>query len=64
MRRWWPSLKDLSRIEWLSLAPLIILVVAMGVFPGPILDAVSQSAQRILDVVNASGGLTSLGLPW
>ena len=45
-------------------APLIILVVAMGVYPVLILDAVSQPAQRILDAVNASAGLTSLRLPW
>ena len=64
MRRFWPALKDLSRNEWLALAPLIILVVAMGVYPVLILDAVSQPAQRILDAVNASAGLTSLRLPW
>jgi NADH:ubiquinone oxidoreductase subunit 4 (subunit M) len=64
MRRFWPTLKDLSRNEWLALAPLIILVVAMGVYPVLILDAVDQPAQRILDVINASGGLTSFQLPW
>src|SRR4029078_225864 len=30
IRRWWPSLTDMSRNEWLSLAPLLILVVAPG----------------------------------
>ncbi len=64
MRRFWPTLKDMSRNEWLALAPLIILVVALGVYPGPILHAISAPAQRILDAVNASPGLTSLQLPW
>ena len=64
MRRWWPSLTDLTRNEWLALAPLIVLVVGLGVFPAPILDAIAGPMQRILDAVNASGGLTSLGLPW
>jgi NADH-quinone oxidoreductase subunit M len=64
MRRFWPTLKDLTRNEWLALAPLIILVVAMGVYPVLILDAVNHPAQRILDAVNASGGLTSFTLPW
>ena len=64
MRRWWPSLTDLTRNEWLALAPLILLVVALGVFPGPILDAIAGPMQRILDAVNASSGLTSLSLPW
>ncbi len=64
MRRFWPALRDLSRVEWLALAPLIILVVAMGVYPGPILHAISEPMQRILDAVNSSAGLTSLQLPW
>ncbi len=62
MRRLWSSLRDMNRIEWLSLAPLIILVVALGVFPGPVLGAVEQPVQRILDAVNGSGGLAIL--PW
>jgi NADH-quinone oxidoreductase subunit M len=64
MRRFWPILRDMSRVEWLALAPLIILVVAMGVYPGPILDAISQPAQRIIEAVNGSAGLSSLPLPW
>ncbi len=64
MRRRWPSLTDLTRHEWLALAPLILLVVGLGVFPGPILDAIAGPMQRILNAVNASGGLTSLSLPW
>jgi NADH-quinone oxidoreductase subunit M len=64
MRRWWPSLRDMRRNEWLSIAPLIVLVVALGVFPGPVLNAISLPVQRILDTVNASGGLTSFSLPW
>jgi NADH:ubiquinone oxidoreductase subunit 4 (subunit M) len=54
----------MSRNEWLSLAPLILLVVGLGVLPGPVLDAISAPVQRILDVVNASQGLTSWSLPW
>jgi NADH:ubiquinone oxidoreductase subunit 4 (subunit M) len=64
MKRFWPTLKDLSRNEWLALAPLILLVVAMGVYPVLILDAVNNPAQRILDAINGAGGLTSLQLPW
>jgi len=64
MRRAWPSLTDMSRNEWLSLAPLIVLVVGLGVYPGPVLDAISGPVQRILDIVNASQGLTSFSPPW
>ena len=64
MRRAWPTLNDMTRNEWLALTPLILLVVGMGVLPGPILDAISAPVQRILDAVNASPGLTSFRLPW
>jgi NADH-quinone oxidoreductase subunit M len=64
MRRWWPSLTDLTRTEWLSLAPLILLVVGLGVFPGPVLGAIELPVQRIVEAVNGSSGLTSLSLPW
>jgi NADH-quinone oxidoreductase subunit M len=64
MRRWWPRLTDLSRTEWLALAPLIFLVVALGVFPGPVLGAIEEPMRRIIEAVNASNGLTSLSLPW
>jgi NADH-quinone oxidoreductase subunit M len=64
MRRWWPTLTDLSRTEWLALAPLIVLVVGLGVYPGPVLDAIAEPMRRIIDVVGPSGGLTSLQLPW
>ncbi|HEY8921722.1 MAG TPA: NADH-quinone oxidoreductase subunit M, partial [Candidatus Limnocylindria bacterium] len=64
MRRFWPTLTDMTRNEWLALTPLILLVVGLGVLPGPVLDAISAPVQRILDVVNASPGLTSWSLPW
>jgi NADH-quinone oxidoreductase subunit M len=64
MKRWWPSLKDMNRTEWLALAPLIFLVVALGVYPAPVLDAISEPVQRIIEGVSGSVGLTSLRLPW
>jgi NADH-quinone oxidoreductase subunit M len=63
MRRAWPKLTDMSRNEWLALAPLIVLVVALGVFPGPVLNAISAPVHRILDAINASHGLTGF-MPW
>jgi NADH-quinone oxidoreductase subunit M len=64
MRRFWPSLKDMSRNEWLALAPLVVLVVALGVFPGPVLHTLEAPMQRIVEAVNGSAGLTSFQLPW
>ncbi|HEX6139853.1 MAG TPA: NADH-quinone oxidoreductase subunit M [Candidatus Limnocylindria bacterium] len=64
MRRFWPRLSDLSRNEWLSLAPLIVLVVLLGVYPAPVLNAIQEPMRRIVEAVSGSGGLTSLSLPW
>ena len=56
MRRWWPSLSDMNRTEWLSLAPLIILVVGLGVFPGPVLDLTQAPVDKIIELVSPSTG--------
>jgi NADH-quinone oxidoreductase subunit M len=64
MRRWWPSLKDMNRLEWAALAPLIILVVVLGVYPGPVLDLTQAPVDRIVEIVSPSSGLTSFSLPW
>ncbi|HEY8169459.1 MAG TPA: hypothetical protein VIH24_00005, partial [Candidatus Limnocylindria bacterium] len=63
MRRWWPSLRDMSRGEWLALTPLVILVVALGVYPIPVLDMIAVPVDRIIEAVNGAG-LTSFGPPW
>jgi NADH-quinone oxidoreductase subunit M len=63
MRRWWPSLRDMSRGEWIALTPLVILVVALGVYPIPVLDMIAVPVDRIIEAVNGAG-LTSFGLPW
>ncbi len=63
MRRWWPSLRDLDRSEWIALAPLIVLVVVLGVYPGPVLEMIAAPVDRIIDAVNGAG-MTSLGPLW
>jgi NADH-quinone oxidoreductase subunit M len=63
-RRWWPRLHDLTRIEWLTLTPLALLAVLLGVFPAPILDAIAPAVDRMLQSVQVAGGLTSFNLPW
>ena len=64
MRRFWPSLKDMTRLEWAAVAPLVVLVVGLGVFPGPVLHLTEEPVQRIIETVNGAGGLTGLTLPW
>jgi NADH-quinone oxidoreductase subunit M len=63
IRRFWPALSDMSRTEWLSLAPLLFLVVALGVFPGPVLHLTEQPVDRIVQAMSSSNGLASLW-PW
>jgi len=63
MRRWWPSLRDLDRAEWIALAPLIVLVVVLGVYPGPVLEMISGPVDRIIDAVNGAG-MTGFGPLW
>jgi NADH-quinone oxidoreductase subunit M len=55
MRRWWPRLRDMSRSEWLALTPLVILVVALGVYPGPILELFEAPIGRIVAAVQDAG---------
>jgi NADH:ubiquinone oxidoreductase subunit 4 (subunit M) len=62
MRRWWPSLRDMSRNEWIALSPLVVLVVALGVYPVPVLDLLAAPVERIIDAVNGSG--VGLGPLW
>ena len=54
----------MTRLEWVALAPLIILVVGLGVFPIPVLDLTQAPVDKILEYVAPSTGLTSLSLPW
>ena len=63
MRRAWGHLRDMNRNEWLALAPLIVLVVALGVYPLPVLEMIEPSIDRIIEAVNG-GGLIGFGLPW
>jgi len=63
MRRWWPSLRDMNRTEWIALAPLAVLVVVLGVYPGPVLDMISVPVDRIIEAVNGAG-LTGFGPLW
>jgi NADH-quinone oxidoreductase subunit M len=47
-------LTDVDRIEALTLAPLVVLTVALGLFPALVLDLVRLPVDGILVIVNAS----------
>jgi NADH-quinone oxidoreductase subunit M len=63
MRQSWAGLRDMNRNEWISLAPLIVLVVALGVYPGPVLEMIAAPVDRIIESVNGAG-LTAFGPLW
>jgi len=64
MRRWWPNLKDLSRNEWIALAPLVVLVVGLGVYPGPVLELFEAPIDRIVEAVSGAGMTGLWPLRW
>ena len=63
LRRSWAALSDINRNEWIALAPLIVLVVALGVYPGPVLDVIAAPVDRIIEIVDRAGP-TGLGPLW
>ncbi len=49
---------DLTRREIVVMAPLIVLIVAIGLYPGPLFDLVVPSVDRVLaEVAAAVGGV-------
>jgi NADH-quinone oxidoreductase subunit M len=55
MRVWWAKLRDMNRNEWIAVAPLIVLVVALGVYPGPVLELFEAPIDRIVAAVQDAG---------
>jgi NADH-quinone oxidoreductase subunit M len=55
MRVWWAKLRDMNRNEWIAVAPLIVLVVALGVYPGPVLELFQAPIERIVAAVQDAG---------
>ena len=42
------DLPDLTRKEMLVFAPLLVMIVVMGVYPGPFLEILEPSVERLL----------------
>jgi NADH-quinone oxidoreductase subunit M len=47
------AIRDLTWREGLVVAPLVILIVLLGIFPGPLLDRIGPSVTRIVTHVEA-----------
>ncbi|MBW3612293.1 MAG: NADH-quinone oxidoreductase subunit M [Chloroflexi bacterium] len=63
MGQHWAKLRDMNRNEWIALSPLIVLVVALGVYPAPVLELLAAPVDRIIQAVTDSG-MTGLGPLW
>jgi len=47
------ALTDLTRREYLVLAPLLIVILWLGLFPGPVLRRMEPSSRRFIELVRA-----------
>jgi NADH-quinone oxidoreductase subunit M len=63
MRRAWPRLRDMTLLEWASVAPLVALTAVLGVLPGLVLDPIHEPVARIIQQVDGAG-LTAVRWPW
>jgi NADH-quinone oxidoreductase subunit M len=50
---------DLHGREIAVLAPLVVLIVAIGIYPSPLFDTVEPSVQRVLTEAGVGGGVTA-----
>jgi NADH-quinone oxidoreductase subunit M len=50
------AIRDLSGRERWVLAPLVVLIVLLGVYPKPLLDIVGPSVNATLSAVSVQGG--------
>ena len=48
------AVADLRPREWMMVAPLVILMVALGVYTEPVLAPISSSVARLLEQSNAN----------
>jgi NADH-quinone oxidoreductase subunit M len=49
------SIPDASTKERWVLVPIVVLIVALGVFPRPVLDRITPSVQQLIQHVAPSG---------
>ncbi len=54
------AVRDLSWREGVVIAPLVLLIVALGVYPKPVLDRIDPSVNRLVDQVHAATGGTQV----
>lgn len=53
----WNSLNDISARELISVVPLIIIIIFLGVYPSPIINLMTSSVNQLVGFVLNSAGL-------
>jgi len=61
-REWEHHLPDLDRREWVMLVPLVVITLALGVWPRPVLDIMNGSVNTLVDFLQANGGVVSTAM--
>jgi NADH-quinone oxidoreductase subunit M len=58
----WSHLTDVTTREMISLVPLAALVIALGLYPGPIIDLTSSSVNALVAFVHAHAPIQSAAI--
>ncbi|MGB4782994.1 proton-conducting transporter membrane subunit, partial [Candidatus Methylomirabilis sp.] len=57
----WKNLPDINGREMFMLVPLALIVIFLGVYPGPAIDLMSSAVNRLVEVVNAGAAVAVTG---
>jgi len=57
----WKNLSDINGRELFTLVPLAVIVIFLGIYPGPAINLMTSSVNALVDLVNQGSGLAMLG---
>lgn len=61
-REWENHLPDLDKREWAMLVPLVIITLALGVWPRPALDMMNGSVNTLVNFLHANSGVVNTAM--
>lgn len=53
----WKDLPDINGRELFTLVPLAIIIIFLGIYPGPMIDLMNSSVNHLVDFVSANAGM-------
>lgn len=57
----WKTLPDINGRELFTLVPLAIIVIFLGIYPGPMIDLMNSSVNLLVDIVRSGSGMAVIG---